>query len=132
MKIERFEDLDCWKQARILTRLVYRLCENHRLNRDGRLRDQLTGASVSVMNNIAEGFGNQSNTEFKRFLTYARRSVSEVQSCLYVALNHQFVNQEEFQETYVQAKQLERSSMGSFVTSVGSESRSLQSDLCNS
>jgi four helix bundle protein len=104
MKIERFEDLDCWKQARILTRLVYRLCETRRLNRDGRLRDQLTGASVSVMNNIAEGFGNQSNTEFKRFLTYARRSISEVQSCLYVALDHQFVNQEEFQETYLQAE----------------------------
>ena len=56
------------------------------------------------MNNIAEGFGNQSNAEFKRFLTYARRSVSEVQSCLYVALDHQFVNQEEFQKTYVQAE----------------------------
>ena len=104
MRIERFEDLDCWKQARILTRLVYRLCENGGLNRDGRLRDQLTGPSVSVMNNMAEGFGNQSNAEFKRFLTYARRSVSEVQSCLYVALDHQFVNQEEFQKTYVQAE----------------------------
>jgi four helix bundle protein len=83
MRIERFEDLDCWKQARVLTRLVYRLCENRGLNRDGRLRDQLTGASVSVMNNIAEGFGNQSNAEFKRFLP---------------------MPEEEFQETYVQAE----------------------------
>lgn len=94
MKIEKFEDLDCWRQARILTSLIYDTCERKPISRDGRLRDQLTGASLSVMNNIAEGFGSQSNPEFKRFLTYARRSVSEVQSCLYVASDRQFLNQE--------------------------------------
>jgi len=41
MKIERFEDLDCWKQARVLTNLAYDLCDGGRLGRDGRLRDQL-------------------------------------------------------------------------------------------
>ncbi|MEK6618976.1 MAG: four helix bundle protein [Nitrospirota bacterium] len=104
MQIERFEDLDCWKQARVLTSLVYNLCESQRLSQDGRLRVQLTGAAISVMNNIAEGFGSQSNPEFKRFLGYARRSVSEVQSSLYVAFDRKFVSGEEFQFAYEQSE----------------------------
>src|SRR5436853_4501434 len=104
MKIERFEDLDCWKQARVLTNLAYDLCDGGRLGRDGRLRDQLTGAAISAMNNVAEGFGCQSNTEFKRFLGYARRSVSEVQSCLYVAVDRKFVSHEEFHAVYEQSE----------------------------
>ena len=104
MKIERFEDLDCWKQARVLTSLAYDLCDGRQLGRDGRLRDQLTGAAISVMNNVAEGFGCQSNTEFKRFLGYARRSVSEVQSCLYVAADRNFVSIDDFQSVYKQSE----------------------------
>ena len=104
MRIERFEDLDCWKQARVLTSLVYELCETQRLSQDGRLRDQLTGAALSVMNNVAEGFGSQSNAEFKRFLGYARRSVSEVQSFLYVAVDRKFVSHNEFLSAYKQSE----------------------------
>jgi four helix bundle protein len=104
MAIQKFEDLDCWKQARTLTGLVYELCEHSKLSRDGRLRDQLTGAAISGMNNIAEGFDSQSNTEFRRFLNYARRSVSEVQSCLYVAFDRRFVSDQEFQRAYKQAE----------------------------
>lgn len=104
MKVERFEDLDCWKQARILSNLVYDLCETRSLGRDGRLRDQITGAAVSVMNNIAEGFDSQSNMEFKRFLSYARRSASEVQSCGYLALDRKLINQEDFHSLYQQSE----------------------------
>jgi four helix bundle protein len=56
------------------------------------------------MNNIAEGFGSQSNVEFRRFLGYARRSVSEVQSCLYVAGDRQFISNQEFQSAYGQSE----------------------------
>jgi four helix bundle protein len=56
------------------------------------------------MNNIAEGFGSQSNAEFKRFLSYARRSASEVQSCLYAALDAKFLGHEDFQSAYKQSE----------------------------
>jgi four helix bundle protein len=104
MKVGRFEDLDCWKQARILANLVYDLCETRSIGRDSRLRDQITGAAVSVMNNMAEGFDSQSNTEFKRFLSYARRSVSEVQSCGYLALDRKLINQDDFQSLHRQSE----------------------------
>lgn len=103
MKLEKFEDLACWREARALTNSVYGLCEQPSFKRDLRLRDQLTGASVSSMNNIAEGFGSLSNQEFRRFLLYARRSVSEVQSCLYVASDRKYITAEEFDSVYRQA-----------------------------
>ena len=103
MKIERFEDLECWQEARVITKMVYRLSRIAAFSRDYRLKDQITGASVSIMNNIAEGFGSQSNQEFIRFLGYARRSASEVQTCLYVALDQEYVEEDKFKEVYDQA-----------------------------
>jgi len=56
------------------------------------------------MNNIAEGFDSRSNIEFLRFLNYARRSASEVQTCLYVALDNRSINQSQFDMVYHQAE----------------------------
>lgn len=78
MKIERFEDLEAWQQARKLTNLAYDMIETGRLRQDFRLRDQVSGAAISVMNNIVEGFTSQSDREFAKFLGYARRSSAEV------------------------------------------------------
>ncbi len=74
MKIERFEDIRAWQQARELSNLVYNLAERGNFSKDFRLRDQIQGAAGSVMHNIAEGFDDGSDTEFIRFLKYARRS----------------------------------------------------------
>lgn len=104
MRIKRFEELDGWQQARVLASHIYDICENPRLKQARRLHDQITGAALSVMNNIAEGFGNQSNQEFRRYLRYARGSISEVQSCLYLALDRQFIVPVEFEQAYAQAE----------------------------
>ena len=52
------------------------------------------------MHNIAEGFDSESNVEFTRFLRYAKRSCTEVQSELYLALDQNYINQKEFDEAY--------------------------------
>jgi len=48
------------------------------------------------MANIAEGFDCGSDREFLRFLGYARRSASELQSHLYVALDQRYLNEASF------------------------------------
>jgi four helix bundle protein len=66
-KVERFEELNCWKAARILVKEVYMTCDTGVLSKDFDTRSQLKRASLSIMNNIAEGFGRFSNREFIRF-----------------------------------------------------------------
>lgn len=98
MKIERFEDIRAWQQARELSNLVYDLTERGNFAKDFRLRDQIQGATGSIMHNIAEGFDDGSDTEFIRFLKYARRSASEVQSEIYLALDRKYVSADDFSE----------------------------------
>ena len=66
--VKRFEDLMAWQEARILNQRIYKLCQSAEIARDFRLREQLRGAVLSVMTNIAEGFDCESNVEFARFL----------------------------------------------------------------
>jgi four helix bundle protein len=104
MKIERFEDIQGWQEARKLTKDIYKLTKTGPFQRDLRLCGQIQDASVSVMANIAEGFDRQSKKEFIKFLYYASGSASEVQSHLYVSLDQEYISEEAFNETYNQAK----------------------------
>ena len=51
MKITRFEDLDCWKEARLLTQLVYQATNNGKFKKDLRLSGQIQSAATSTMAN---------------------------------------------------------------------------------
>ena len=75
MAIQTFEDVKSWKVARELTRELYRIFKN---NRDYSFKDQIQRASVSIMNNIAEGFERGSDADFKRFLFISKASCGEV------------------------------------------------------
>lgn len=100
MKIERFEDIEAWQLARELTCQVYSLTKKARFARDFGLRGQIQDAAGSSMHNIAEGFDAETNPEFIRFLRYAKRSCTEVQSELCVALDQAYITDTEFKEVY--------------------------------
>jgi four helix bundle protein len=114
MKITRFEDIESWQIARELTRLVYNAVKGQKFSKDFGLKDQICRASVSVMSNIAEGFDSGSRAEFARFLTYAQRSCSEVQSQLYVALDQNYTTKKTFDEIYMLAGNAS-SKIGAFI-----------------
>ena len=105
-KINRFEDLQSWQKARALANYIYDLTETPKFSKDFRLRDQIQGAAGSVMHNIAEGFDSGSDAEFKRFLIYSMRSVTETQSQLYTALDRSYIKSEQFEELYLQAEKI--------------------------
>ena len=100
MKIERFEEIEAWQLARELTHKVYHLTKKPEFARDFGLKRQIQEAAGSSMHNIAEGFDSETNPEFVRFLRYAKRSCTEVQSELYVALDQQYITDLEFQDVY--------------------------------
>ena len=104
MKISRFEEIEAWQLARELTRMVYRLTKKQSFGKDYGLKRQIQEAAGSSMHNIAEGFDSETNAEFSRFLRYAKRSCTEVQSELYVALDEEYISRDEFDGTYEQAR----------------------------
>jgi len=103
MKISGFEEIESWKEARLLTQNVYRITATPRFSRDFGLKDQIQRASVSIMANIAEGFDAGSGRSFITFLSYAYRSAAEVQSLLFVVLDVGYIQQSEFQAIFGQA-----------------------------
>jgi four helix bundle protein len=107
-KVRRFEDLICWQKARLLANTIYRLTCYPEFSKDYRLRGQILNAAGSVMHNIAEGADSGSDPEFIRFLKIARRSASEVQSELYLALDRKYIEQSELQQAYDQADESKR------------------------
>jgi len=102
MKIESFEDLIAWQEARKLVNLIYSITQKNSF-KDFGLANQIQRAAVSVMANISEGFGRYSFKDSKQFFTMARGSVSEVQSHLYVILDQKIISEELFKNIYEQS-----------------------------
>jgi len=105
MKITRFEDIDAWQEARKLVKMVYDVIKkNAKFRKDFRLANQIQDAAVSAMSNIAEGFARRGNREFIQFLFISKSSAPEVQSQLYVALDQEYISQDDFERVYNQAE----------------------------
>ena len=110
--MKKFEDIIGWQHARVLCEKIYTLVKRDPFCQDFALRNQITRASGSIMHNVAEGFGNESSAEFSRFLVYSIRSCSEVQSQLYIALDQNYLSQEEFNDLYALAEETRKTISG--------------------
>lgn len=93
--IERFEDLDIWKEARLLSKEIIQLSKNTELKIDYKLKEQIKGSSGSIMDNIAEGFERDGNLEFRQFLSIAKGSAGETRSQLYRVFDSEYISEEE-------------------------------------
>ena len=91
-KIGRFEEIEAWQKARDMNKDVYKITGNSSFSKDFSLKDQIRRASVSIMANIAEGFGRKSRKEFANFLNMAHGSAAELQSHLYIALDIGYID----------------------------------------
>jgi four helix bundle protein len=113
MKITRFEEISAWQEARKLVNMVYKVInKSPRFRKDFRLVSQMQDAAGSFMSNISEGFARRSNREFIEFLFISKSSVAEVQSQLYVALDQEYINNEDFDKVYDQAEIVSRMDSG--------------------
>ncbi len=72
-KVKTFEELECWKSAKELTIKIYSICGSEKFKRDFTAQDQMKRASLSIMNNIAEGFGRFSNKRIHSFSQFCHR-----------------------------------------------------------
>src|SRR4051812_11656788 len=74
----RFQDLQIWKKGATLSAPLFQLADHLEQRKLYRFAEQLRAATLSITNNIAEGSGSNSDTDFANFLNIARRSVFEV------------------------------------------------------
>lgn len=121
--ITRFEDIDAWKAVRELTSQIYAVTCEGTFAKDYGLKDQIQRAATSIMANVAEGFDGGSDREFIRFLGYARRSATEVQSHLYVALDQHYIDEREFLALYEKTGAV-KSLISGFIRYLRTQSRS--------
>lgn len=97
-RIECFEDIEAWQDAKILVTNIYEAAAEGRFARDFGLRDQIRRAAISTMSNIAEGFERGSNKDFVRFLYMAKGSAGEVRSQLYAAIDLSYLEEQKANE----------------------------------
>ncbi|MFA5652282.1 MAG: four helix bundle protein [Candidatus Paceibacterota bacterium] len=93
MSIEKFEDIKAWIKAKELTIFIYKLFSQ---SKDFSFRNQIERASVSIMNNIAEGFERKGDKEFKQFLFIAKGSCGEVRSMLSLGLDLSYLSDKDY------------------------------------
>ena len=98
--ITRFEDIEAWKTARELTRMIYAFTERGQFAKDFGLKNQIQRASVSVMSNIAEGFESRTQAQFLEYLGRSKASAGEVRCQLYIALDLKYLTQAQFNQVF--------------------------------
>lgn len=113
-KIEKFEDIEVWKQARVICQTLETLFNETSLGKNYALRNQMERSSGSIMDNIAEGFGRGGNQEFHNFLSYSKGSASELKSQLYRALDKSLISEEQFKILFEQCN-LTENKIGAFM-----------------
>ena len=108
MKIEKFEDLEIWKEARELCKMVFEITSVSPFCNDYKLRDQIRASSGSIMDNIADGFERGGNKEFIQFLGIAKGSCGETRSQSYRAFDYKYINQNILDEFISRTTQLSK------------------------
>jgi four helix bundle protein len=111
-KIKKFEDLRCWQDARKLVSKVFIVSQKGGLARDYDLKSQFKRASLSTMNNIAEGFARYHSKEFVRFLDFSQSSSAEVKSMLYVIEDLNYIDKEVVSELHKNVDDLRNQTLG--------------------
>lgn len=95
--INRFENLEIWKEARRLAKEIHLIAVDTELRSDLRFKNQIKDSSGSVMDNIAEGFERDGNLEFRQFLSIAKGSAGETRSQLYRVFDFEYISEEKFE-----------------------------------
>ncbi|MBP6023567.1 four helix bundle protein [Ferruginibacter sp.] len=96
--IKSFEDIESWKKAREVCKLLGQLIDEGKFKNSFRLINQIEGSSGSIMDNIAEGFERGTRAEFIQFLGYSKGSCGELRSQLYRAFDRSFIAEKEFED----------------------------------
>ncbi len=96
MSIQTFKDLIAWQKSRELALSIYQATSTFPVSEQFGLTNQLRRAAVSIVSNIAEGFGRRTASDRAHFYDMARASLYEVQAQLILANDIGFVSAKDY------------------------------------
>ncbi len=96
----KFEKLIIWQKSMEYGENIHQMAMKFPKEEIYNLSSQIRRAADSIALNISEGAIGQSNPEFKKFISYAIRSLAEVVTCLYKASKRYYISEVEFNEHY--------------------------------
>jgi len=99
----RFEDLQVWQRAVVLTTNIYKGLS---AVKDFSFRDQITRSALSVPSNIAEGFERESLKECIAFLSYSKGSCGELRTQVYIGIEIGYISKETGQDWIREATEI--------------------------
>ncbi len=96
--MKSYRDLIVWQKSVTMVTLVYQLISKFPKEEKYGLTSQIKRSSVSIPANIAEGYGRNYTKDYARFLQIARGSLFERQTQLQIALNLNFIKENDLEE----------------------------------
>jgi len=108
IQITDFYQLDAWKESKNLTILIYSATKKFPKEERYNLIDQIQRASVSIMANIAEGFGRYHFADKIRFYYQSRGSLKEVQNFMLLAKELGYLDEVKAKLLWSKTKNIER------------------------
>lgn len=115
--MKTFRDINVWQKAMILVTKLYQHTQKFPKEELFGLTSQMRRCAISIPSNIAEGFGRNSNIEFKRFLKISMGSLLELETQIEIAKNLKYIDETHFDFLYKDLREIERM-LSSFISSI--------------
>lgn len=97
-----YTKLEVWIESRKLANLVYTVTKNFPKEELFSLINQIRRCAVSVLSNIAEGYGRQTSKETIHFLHISRGSLYEFETQIYLSLDQNYLSTNDFEDVLQQ------------------------------
>lgn len=96
----KFEKLEVYQMALTYSDMIYSIAEKLPKREQFNLQSQIIRAATSIVLNIAEGSTSQSDSEQRRFLTMALRSLMETVACQHLIKRRNYLSEQELSKSY--------------------------------
>ena len=112
VSVKRFEEMDVWKKSRLMVKMIYQMTNKPEFSKDWQLVNHIRKTAISIVSNISEGFERDGNKEFINFLSIAKGSCGELRCQLYMALDQNYIDDNQFMEISNLATEISKSLKG--------------------
>ncbi|HBB01179.1 MAG: four helix bundle protein [Bacteroidetes bacterium GWD2_45_23] len=106
--MKNFRELKVWEKSHLLALDIYKMTAGFPKEEQYGLTSQIRRAAVSIGLNIAEGCGRGSDSDFRRFLYFSFGSACEVEYCLLLVHDLNYLSSDSYEEIQNQLEEIKK------------------------